>query len=55
MQEADTRSLGQIVIALHDIARELERKNPLTNKAPAQDVRAIADRIAYIQRMERDL
>lgn len=55
MQETDTRPLSQLVIDLHNIARDLERKVPLSVKAEAMAVRRIADRIAFIERIEHTL
>lgn len=55
MQEADTRPVKQLIIDLHKIASELERKNPLSAKVDAFELRKIADRLSLLERMERTL
>lgn len=55
MQETDIRPIGQIIIDLHAIARELEKKTPLSTKCESFELRKIADRISAIQKAEREL
>ena len=55
MQKADRRTFGEIIIDLHQIAREMERKAPLSAKVEAFEIRKIADRIAHIQKSENEL
>lgn len=55
MQETDTRTLEELVINLHDVARELEKKAPLTAKVEAFELRKVAERITRLSNSERYL
>ena len=52
MHETDNRTIPEVVIRLHDIAREMESKNPLTKEAI--EIRRIADRISHLENLERE-
>ena len=52
MHETDNRTIPEVVIRLHDIAREMESKNPLTTEAI--EIRSIADRISHLENLERE-
>ena len=54
MQEADNRTIPEVVTKLHDLAREMEKKTPLSMKQEAFELRRIADRIAHLESMERE-
>ena len=52
MHETDNRTIPEVVIRLHDIAREMESKDPLTTEAI--EIRKIADRISHLENLERE-
>jgi hypothetical protein len=52
MAESDNRTMPEVVIQLHDIAREMESKDPLTKDA--FEIRRIADRISHLENLERE-
>lgn len=53
MQETDNRSVGEVVIELHDIARTMEAKTALSMKQEAFELRRIADRISHLENIEK--
>ncbi len=54
MQETVGRSMSEEVIALHDIARNMEQKSAMSMRQEAYELRKIADRISHLENLERE-
>jgi hypothetical protein len=50
MQETDNRTIPEVITQLHDIAREMESRDP----QDAFEIRRIADRISHLESLERE-
>ena len=49
MSETDNRTIPEVVIRLHDIARQMEQRY----STDALEIRSIADRISHLENLER--
>ena len=54
MHETDNRTIPEVVTRLHDIAREMESRDPMAMKQEAFEIRKIADRISHLENLERE-
>jgi hypothetical protein len=50
MTETDNRTIPEVVIRLHDIARKMEQRY----STDALEIRSIADRISHLETIERE-
>lgn len=54
MQETDRRTVPEIIIGLHDMARTMEQKTALSMRQEAFELRRIADRLSMLENNERE-
>jgi len=54
MSQADNRTIPEVVIKLHDLAREMEAREPMSMRQEAFEIRKIADRISHLETLERE-
>lgn len=54
MQEEDRRTIAELIIQLHNMARTMEQKASLSMRQEAYELRKVADRLSALEKSERE-
>ena len=54
MQEEDNRTLAELIIQLHYMAKTMDQKASLSMRQEAYELRKVADRLSALERTERE-